>query len=52
MIISNITLKPSFLFLMLPVAEGLTQHFESTVGTFYLHAWLLHLHFNRNGEML
>ena len=38
MLINNITLKPP----PLPVAEGLTQHFQSSVGTFSLHAWLLH----------
>jgi hypothetical protein len=30
---------------MLPAAEGLTQHFQSSVGTFSLHAWILHWHF-------
>jgi len=42
MFINNITLNLSFLFLLLPVAKGLTQHFQSTVGIFPLHAWLLH----------
>jgi len=35
-IINNIILKLSFLFLLLPVAEGLIQHFQSTVGTSYV----------------
>ena len=47
MFINNITFKLPFFFfffffLLLPVAKGLTQHFQSTVGTFSLHAWLLH----------
>jgi len=40
--INNITLKLPVLFLLLLVAEGLTQHFQTTVGTFSLHEWLLH----------
>jgi hypothetical protein len=42
MLINNITLKLPLLFLLLPVAEGLTQNFQSSVGTFSIHAWLLH----------
>jgi len=42
MFINNITLNLPFIFSLLPVAEGLIQHFQSTVGTFSLHARILH----------
>jgi hypothetical protein len=42
MFINNITLEQPFFFLLHPVANGLTQHFQSTVGIFPLHSWLLH----------